>query len=109
MDAPEAGDKARVARRDAPEREIGKLEVDGLLGETGKPRVLQVFRFRIPVWDLRCISPDRYPHQSIRIGTSVVGFGDRERDMRLLRHVLRVPGEAADVDMEGAESRFRQI
>src|SRR5687768_356481 len=41
VDAAEAGDEARVARHDLPEREVGELEVDGLLGETRQPGRLQ--------------------------------------------------------------------
>src|SRR3972149_2057821 len=48
-DAPEAGDEARVARQDAPEREIRQFEVDGLFRKTGKPCALQNFKFRILV------------------------------------------------------------
>ncbi len=38
VDPAEAGDEARVARRDLPEGKIGELEVDRLLGEARKPR-----------------------------------------------------------------------
>ena len=42
------------------------------------------------------------PHQGERIGPAVVGLRDGQRDARVLRHVLRMPGEAADVDVERA-------
>ncbi len=54
------------------------------------------------------VAADRDAHQRERIGAAVVGFGDRKRDARVLHHVLRVPGEAADMHVEGAESLRRR-
>ena len=45
VDAAEAGDEARVARRDAPEGEVRKLEVDLLLGEP----LDRLFTYRVRV------------------------------------------------------------
>ena len=58
-----------------------------------------------PSVNLHRFPADRHAHQRERIGAAVVGLGDRERDARVLRHVLRVPGEPADVHVERGEIR----
>src|SRR5712692_8826989 len=85
VDAPEAGDEARVARRNLPERKVGELEVDGLLGKARQPQALQLLLIR---WQLRGFAADRYAHQREWIGTRVVGLGDRQRDARVLQHEI---------------------
>src|SRR5258706_14090929 len=41
VDAPEAGDEARVARNDAPEGEVRQLEVDSLFRKFFQPGIFQ--------------------------------------------------------------------
>jgi 4-carboxymuconolactone decarboxylase len=100
VDAAEACDEARIARHDAPEGEIGQPEVDRLLGEAGQPLLLQPAAF---IRNLNGLAAYREAHQRERVRAAVVSFREGQRDARILQHVLRVPREAADVDMEGGE------
>src|SRR5260221_10501051 len=103
MNAAEAGDEARVARHDFPEREIGQLEVDRLLGKAGEPRFLR------PSGELCRLAPDADAHQREWISPAVVTLADREGDARIALHVLRMPGKPAHMDVEGREICLRHV
>ena len=76
------------------------VEIDRLLGEALQPGVSSDSSL-----ELRRVAAHRHSHQRERIGPAVVGLRDRQRDARVLHHVLRVPGEAADVDVERPRNR----
>src|SRR5437660_11962470 len=103
VDPAEAGNEARVARGDGPERKIRELEVDRLLGKALEPSRFQRGEIGRVVRYRGGVATDRYAHQRERIGAAVVGLGDRERNALLMLHVLRVPGKPADVHIERRE------
>src|SRR5262245_61773135 len=70
VDAAETGDEARIARRDAPERKIGQLEVDRLLRKALEPRVLER---RVALQVLR-LAANGHARERERIGAAVVGL-----------------------------------
>src|SRR5258708_10837993 len=75
VNAPEAGDEARVARRNAPEGEIGQLEVDRLLRGPAYPRDFQVRDERILVRNLCPLAANGDSREGEGTRAAVVGLG----------------------------------
>ena len=61
------------------------------------------------VADLGSFATDRHAHEREGVLALIVGLGDRKRDARIVLHVLRVPGEPADVHVEAREIARRHV